>query len=106
MALAIKCDGLIRDGVIANHAELARLGHVTRARVAQIMGLLALAPDIQEAVLFQLRTERGRHPIVLRDVLPIAASLDWKKQRKLWAELVSSRMSTSDLDTTRCYPPI
>jgi len=31
MALAIRFDGLIRDGVVTDQAELARLGHVTRA---------------------------------------------------------------------------
>ena len=51
MALAIRFDQLIRDGVVADQAELARLGHVTRARLTQIMNLLNLAPDIQEAIL-------------------------------------------------------
>ncbi len=43
---------LIREGVVTDYAELARLGHVTRARVTQIMNLLHLAPDIQETLLF------------------------------------------------------
>ena len=49
MALAIRFDRLLHDGVIADQAKLARLGHVTRARVTQIINLLSLAPDIQEA---------------------------------------------------------
>src|SRR5690349_7437481 len=52
MALAIKFDQMIRDGVVADQAELARLGHVSRARMTQIMNLLNLAPDIQEQLLF------------------------------------------------------
>lgn len=48
MALAIRFDGLIRDGAVSNLAELAALGHVTRARVTQIMNLLNLAPDVRE----------------------------------------------------------
>jgi hypothetical protein len=32
--------------------ELARLGHVSRTRVTQILNLLHLAPDIQERLLF------------------------------------------------------
>ena len=36
MALAIRLNKLIRDGVAADQAELARLGHVTRARLTQI----------------------------------------------------------------------
>jgi hypothetical protein len=33
MALAIRFDQLIRDGVVKDQAEIARLGFVTRARV-------------------------------------------------------------------------
>lgn len=32
MALAIRFDQLIQNGVVSDQAELARLGHVTRAR--------------------------------------------------------------------------
>jgi hypothetical protein len=46
MALAIRFDRLLHDGVIANPGELARLGHVTRARVSQILSLVYLAPEI------------------------------------------------------------
>jgi hypothetical protein len=55
--------------------------------VTQILNLIYLAPDIQEAVLFLPRTERGRDPVVLRDLLPIAALTDWRKQRPRWREL-------------------
>jgi hypothetical protein len=87
MALAIRFDGLIRAGVIADYSELATLGHVTRPRISQIMNLLNLAPDIQEAILFLPRTHRGRDPIHLRQLQPIAGVLDWRKQRRLWREL-------------------
>lgn len=92
MALAIRCDGLIRDGVIENYTEIARLGHVTRARVSQIMNLLNLAPDIQEAILHLPRTETGRAPIILADLQPIASTPDWRKQRALWHELQDVRL--------------
>jgi hypothetical protein len=87
MALAIRFDGLVRSCEIADHATLARLGHVTRARVSQIMSLLHLAPDVQEAILFLPPVERGRDPLVLRDLLPIATTPDWRAQRKRWAAL-------------------
>jgi hypothetical protein len=87
MALAIRFDQLIRTGQVQSYAELARLGHVTRARVCQIMNLLQLAPDIQEEVLFLPRTERGRDRIQLWQLQPIAAALDWRKQRALWRRL-------------------
>lgn len=87
MVLALRLDRLLRDGVVADYAELARLGHVTRARVSQVMSLLYLAPDLQEAVLFLPRTEGGRDPIPLWRLQPIASTLDWRKQRRLWAAL-------------------
>ena len=86
MALAIRFDGLIRQGVVADQAELARLGHVTRARVTQIMNLLQLAPRIQEELLFLPRIERGKELIQERQLRPIAAVPDWRKQRKKWDE--------------------
>lgn len=87
MALAGKFEGLLRDGIVTDYADLARLGHVTRARITQIMNLLHLAPDLQEQLLFLPRVERGRDPIVLRDLQPIAAQPDWRIQRKLWSTL-------------------
>lgn len=88
MALAIRFERLLREGVVASYTELAALGHVTRPRISQIMNLLYLAPDIQEEILFLPRTEHGRDPIILGQLQPIAAVLDWRKQRQLWRELV------------------
>jgi hypothetical protein len=87
MALALHFEDQVRRGVIRNYAELAELGHVTRARISQIMNLLNLAPDIQEAILFLPRTEHGRDVIHLRQLQPIATRIDWRKQRRLWGEL-------------------
>lgn len=91
MALAIRFEGLIRDGEVADYAEIARLGHITRARVTQIMNLLHLAPDIQAAILSLPRTESGRDPITERDLRPIAAIVDWRKQRRAWREMGEGR---------------
>jgi hypothetical protein len=88
MALALRFEGLIRTGAVKDCAELARLGHVTRARVSQVMNLLNLAPDIQEALLFLPLTERGRDPVILADLQPIASTPDWRRQRRLWEKLV------------------
>ncbi len=83
MALAIRFDQLIRDGIVTDQAELARLGRVTRARLTQIMNLLSLAPDIQEAILFLEPTTRGRDRIKERDLRPIPTVPDWRVQRRL-----------------------
>ena len=45
MALAIRCDALVRSGEVKDHAELARRANLTRARVSQILNLVHLAPD-------------------------------------------------------------
>jgi len=88
MALAIRLDGLVRRKEVRDYADLARLGYVTRARITQIMNLLNLAPDIQEALLFLPRTIKGRDPILERDVRPIAAVTQWNRQRKMWGKIV------------------
>jgi hypothetical protein len=87
LALALRLEHLVRAGQVASYSELASLGHVTRARLCQIMNLLCLAPDIQEEVLFLPPTRRGRDPIILADLQPIAAAVDWRKQRRLWRRL-------------------
>jgi len=84
MALAIRFENLIRTAQIGDQADVARLGRVSRPRVTQIMNLLHLAPDIQEAILHLPRTTRGRDPIQERHVRPLCASLDWRKQRRMW----------------------
>ena len=89
MALALRLDELVRTRQIASYSALASLGHVTRARICQILNLIHLAPDLQEALLFLPPTQRGRDPIILADLMPIATALDWRKQRRLWRRLVS-----------------
>jgi hypothetical protein len=87
LALAIRFDGLIRSGAVADYAALAELGHVSRARITQIMNLSLLAPDIQEQILFLPRTRNGRDSLRLAMLQPIALSPDWGRQRRLWKEL-------------------
>jgi hypothetical protein len=88
MALALRFDELVRTGQVGSYSALASVGHVTRARVSQIASLLHLAPDLQEALLFLPPTVRGRDPIILADLMPIAATIDWRKQRRLWRQLL------------------
>jgi len=91
MALALRFDRLINEGEITDQAELARLGQVSRARVTQIMNLLLLAPDIQEDILFLPRTVSGRDPIRERHIRQITTALDWRKQRRLWKQLLEKQ---------------
>jgi hypothetical protein len=91
MALAIRLDRLLREGVARDYADLARLGGVTRARLTQIMNLLLLAPDIQEELLFLPRTTHGRDHITEPRLRAIASLPDWRKQRRLWRQVALVR---------------
>ncbi len=86
MALAIHFEDLIRQGVVTDYADLARLGHVTRARVTQIMNLRLLAPEIQEELL-ELSTDyhRSSH-VALRELQAVACTICWLKQRQVWSD--------------------
>lgn len=84
MALAIHFEDLIRQGVVTDYADLARLGHVTRARVTQIMNLRLLAPEIQEELLLGEKKCDDRSPIQLKSLQSIAMVFSWRTQRKLW----------------------
>ncbi len=86
MALAIHCNELLRTGQITNQSELARYAQITPARMTQILTLLNLAPNIQEELLFLLRTTVGRGDVQEKDVRRIAMDLDWKRQREMWAK--------------------
>lgn len=84
MALAIHFEDLIRQGVVTDYADLARLGHVTRARVTQIMNLRLLAPEIQEELLFGEKRGDDRIPIQLKSLQVLATICSWRTQRQLW----------------------
>jgi hypothetical protein len=88
MALAIYYEDLIRNGHVHDYAEIALLGHVTRARVTQIMNLRLLAPDIQEQLVSLERVVEGRDTLSLRRFQSIALESDWRRQRGLWKGLI------------------
>ena len=92
MALAIRFEGLLRERGIRDCAELARLGHVTRPRITQIMQLLHLAPDIQEQILF-LALIQGVNERSLR---PVVSRMDWNEQRRMFQKITDRLHRTGD----------
>ncbi len=84
MALAIHFEDLISQGFVTDYADLARLGHVTRARVTQIMNLRLLAPEIQEELLFTEHQASAPDAIQLKALQVIAGNTNWENQRKHW----------------------
>lgn len=81
MALAIKFDTLVRQGVVPDYADLACLGHVSRARITQIMNLLNLAPAIQEELLFHNGPAKVASE---RQIRCLTAEFFWEKQLQGW----------------------
>jgi hypothetical protein len=59
-------------------------GYVPLARMSQIMSLLNLAPDIQEAILFLPKTVTGRDCVSSREVIGLAGTMDFYEQRRRW----------------------
>lgn len=74
----------------------ARLGHVTRARLTQIMNMLNLAPDLQEQILFLPPTERGHDAITEKQLRPIASIPAWRMQRPACRRFQSNPASSRD----------
>ena len=91
MALAIYYEDLIRKGHVHDYAEIATLGHVTRARVTQIMNLRLLAPDLQERLLNLPRIEHGHDGLCLRDLQQISVEPSWKRQHEMWRITVTKQ---------------
>ena len=87
MALAIRMQELVDTGEVTDYAELARLAHVSRPRITQIMDLTLLAPDIQEAILFLPNTDGGRGAVNERAVRRMCGVADWRRQRKVWEQV-------------------
>jgi hypothetical protein len=85
VALAHKLDALARSGAVSSYGELARLGHISPARLTQIMVLLHLAPSIQEYLLF-LSVADARFVTEL-GLRKIAREPLWDHQRKRFEEL-------------------
>ncbi len=90
MALAIRFEEKLQQGHVRDMAQLSRLGHVSRARLTQIMNLRLLAPDIQEDLLNLPRVLKGRSPIKYRDLIPILQDPIWKCQREQWKSVLQA----------------
>jgi hypothetical protein len=86
LALSHKLDAMVRSGEIADYAELARLGHISPARLTQIMVLLHLAPTIQDYVLF-LSAADARF-ITELGLRKIAREPRWDRQRELFNQFL------------------
>src|SRR3954452_16459833 len=89
MALAIRCEELVRSRVVRNYTDIAELGNISKARATQIMNLLNLAPDIQERLLSLPATTLPRDALTERHLRAVTALVSWEEQRAAFDGLVS-----------------
>jgi hypothetical protein len=101
LALAHKLDAMVRSGEIRDYGELARLGHVSSARLTQIMVLLHLAPAIQEFVLF-LSAADARF-ITELGLRKIAREPRWDGQRELFEQFLQNRLACGARQRDHCH---
>jgi predicted XRE-type DNA-binding protein len=98
MALAIRYEQMLNDGVVQSQTELAELLHVSQPRITQIMNLLHLSPEIQEEILCLVEAGARRFGVTERELREIVQYLDWDHQRREWRVLAitssSSRLVT------------
>ncbi len=81
MALAIRCELLLRSGAVPDASALARLAHVSQPRMTQILNLTLLAPDIQERLLFLDPVEEGKPEVSEKGLRKLCAEMRWERQR-------------------------
>jgi hypothetical protein len=86
LALAHHLQNAIDRGLVADRAAVARKLGLTRARATQLLDLLLLAPDLQEAVL-ALEAVDGVEPMAERSLRAVAHAGAWGEQRVAWAKL-------------------
>jgi len=89
VALAHRLEALVRSGEVKDYMELAELAHLSPARIAQIVILAQLAPEIQEYILFLSAEHAGL--IAERQLREIAREAHWDRQRARFEGLLRRR---------------
>ena len=103
MALAIKFQGIVEREEVRDYAELARLGHVSRARLTQIMNLTLLAPDIQEQLLFFGSTSRRAFQSIVEKQMRLVANIPcWHYQRICLQQCAGTLGDEAAVSQTTC----
>lgn len=87
---ALEWQALLASGEASNQAAIARREGITRARVTHVMGLLRLAPEIQQHVL-SLPDMVRRPAITERALRPIAQMETLRAQLEAFEQLSRSR---------------
>ena len=89
VALASRMQSMLDSGQVESYQQLAELGRISQPRMTQIMGLLLLAPDIQEELLNLPEIIQGKAAIHEKLLRPLTMQIDWCVQRKMWNRIKS-----------------
>jgi hypothetical protein len=91
---ALEWQALLESGEVRNQAEIARREAITRARVTQVMGMLQLAPEIQQQILSM--PDALRRPVITERALrPIAHITKAEQQIVAFEDLIACSPVTS-----------
>jgi hypothetical protein len=90
---AIEWQALLESGEARNQAEIARGERITRARVTQVLGMLRLAPEIQERILSM--PDMARQPVITERALRSITQLDAGDQANAFRSLMVTPRSVS-----------
>ncbi len=77
---ALEWQSLLKSGRVRNQAEIAKREGITRARVTQVIGLLRLAPEIQQHILSM--PDVARRPAITERALRSITQLDSPADQK------------------------
>jgi hypothetical protein len=83
LTLAHHLQSTIDRSLVADRAAVTRKLGLTQARVTQLLDLLLLAPDLQQAVL-GLEAVDGAEPTSERALRAVAHPESWVEQREYW----------------------
>ncbi len=95
LVLAHQIRQAIDEGRARDYVDVAHTLAVTRARITQVTNLLLLAPEIQATILTEPHCV---HRLSERQLRPITAEPDWRRQAGMFRVLLDTAKAESILD--------
>lgn len=93
LLLAYQIKEMLAEGKAKNLQQIAGWLNLHKSRIDQVMSLLFLAPQVQEAI---IQEETGRLTAVSeRAIRAISEELYWQKQQNVWANLLTPTPSVA-----------
>jgi len=84
----LEWQALLASGQAKNQADIARREGISRVRVTQVMGLLHLAPEIQQRILFMPDTTH-RSPITERSLRSMERLTSLQEQLQMFQKMLA-----------------